>query len=161
MNTREEADLTTKVLAVLGSLALGFTALVNAILGTMALLSGHLAGAIGDASEKSNFDATLTADAHHMALVAKLIAVGFGVMALAEFAAGEFLRRRLRNIIVPIACGMTVVGEAAFSIWAKHFTSLDAIMIVCALFAFWTWYRLPRATAADSRLGGFVTGHTV
>jgi len=123
MNTREEADLTTKILAVLGSLALGFTALINAILGTMAL-------------------------------VAKLIALGFGILALAEFAAGEFLRRRLRNIIVPIACGMTVVGEAAFSIWAKHFTSLDAIMVICALFAFWTWYRLPRATSAnDGRLG--------
>jgi len=162
MNTREEADTTTKVLAVLGSLALGFTAFINAVLGTLALLSGHLAGAIGDASEKSNFDANLTTDAHHVALVAKLVAVGFGLLALVEFAAGEFLRRRLRNIFVPIACGMTIAGEAAFSIWAKHFTSLDAIMIVCALFAFWTWHRLPRATrTTDSRLGGFATTHTV
>jgi hypothetical protein len=158
MNTREEADLTTKVLAVLGSLALGFTALINAIFGTMALLSGHLAGAIGDASEKTKFDSNLTTDAHHFALAAKLVALGFGLLALVEFGAGEFLRRRIRNLVVPIACGMTIVGEAALSIWAKHFTSLDAIMVLCAVFAAWTWYRLPRATPYnphDARLGGF------
>src|SRR6476469_642496 len=110
MNQREEADMTTKVLAVLGSVALGFTALINAILGTMALLTGHLAGAIGDASAKTKFDQHLTTDAHSVALVAKLLAVGFGILALVEFGAGEFLRRRLRNIVVPIACGMNVAG---------------------------------------------------
>src|SRR3954462_11365 len=133
MNHREEADMTTKVLAVLGSVALGFTALINAILATMALLTGHLAGAIGDASEKTKFDQHLTTDAPSFALPAKLIAVGFGLIALVEFGAGEFLRRRLRNIVVPIACGMTIAGDLAFSIWSKHINGLDAIMFACAL----------------------------
>lgn len=153
MNQREEADMTTKVFAVLGSLALGFTALINAVLGAVALISGHMAGAIGDISEKNQVDASLTTDAHHMALVAKCVAIGFGVLAAVEFGAGEFLRRRLRNVVVPIACAMTIAGDLAFSIWAKHFTGLDAIMIACALFAYWTWYRLPRAHSDTSRLG--------
>ena len=155
MNQFEEADLTTKVLAVLGSVALGFTALINAVLGVMALLSGHIAGAVGDVSQHEQVNAQLTTDAHHMALVAKCVAIGFGVLAAAEFGAGEFLRRRLRNVVVPIACGMTIAGELAFSIWSKRFNGLDAAMILCAVFAFWTWYRLPRATRADSRFGLF------
>ena len=144
MTSSEESDLTTKVLAVLGSLALGFCALINAILAAMALFSGHLIGAIGDASEKTNLDAHLTSDAHHAALVAKIIAIAFAVLAALEFGAGEFLRRRLRNLIVPIACAATIAGEAGFSIWASRFTALDAILIACALFAAWTWWRLPR-----------------
>jgi hypothetical protein len=156
MNSTEQADTTTKVLAVLGGLALGFCAFINAILATLALFSGHFIGAIGDASEKTHFNDHLTADANHAAMVAKILAVAFGVLAAVEFGAGEFLRRRLRNIVVPIACGMTIAGELGFSIWAKHFTALDAILIACALFAYWTWYRLPRAKPAeDARLGSF------
>jgi hypothetical protein len=149
MKHSDQTDTTTKVLATLGGFALGFCALINAVIGGMALIGGHLVGAIGDVSEKAQLDPNLSNSAHHAEMVAKLVAVGFGLLAATEFGAGEFLRRRIRNIFVPIACGLTVVGEAAFSIWAKKFTALDAILIACALFAAWTWSRLPRPQAAQ------------
>jgi len=139
-----ETDLTTKVLAFLGSLGLGLAAMINGVIAAVALVSGNLIGAIGDASEKHNLDADLTTSAHSAATTAKLVALGFAVLAALELGAGEFLRRRLRNIIVPIAAGATVVGEAAFSIWVGKFSALDAILIACALFATWTWWRLPK-----------------
>ena len=139
-----QIDPTTKVLATLGGLALGFAAFINAIIAGMMLIGGHLIGAIGDVSDKAQLDPNLSTSAHHAELVAKLIAVAFGVLAACEFGAGIFLRRRIRNLIVPIACAMTVVGEAGLSIWAKKFTALDALLIACALFAAWAWSRLPR-----------------
>jgi len=147
-----QTDTTTKVLATLGGFALGLCALINAIIAAMMLIGGHLIGAIGDVSEKAQLDANVTASAHHAELIAKLVAVGFGILAAAEFGASHFLRRRLRNIFVPIACAMTVVGEVGFSIWAKKFTALDAILVACAVFAAWAWSRLPRPqTAAEQQ----------
>jgi hypothetical protein len=143
-------DITTKILAFLGSAALGFTSLINAVIAGLALFTGNLIGAVGDASEKSNLDAHLTASANHAATTAKVIALAFALLAAVEFAAGEFLRRRRRNLIVPIACGATVVGEVALSAWGGRFTALDAILIGCAMFAAWTWWRLPRPTPAPA-----------
>ena len=133
-------DLTTKVLATLGSVALGFCAMINAVIAAVALFTGNLFGAVGDA----RLDAALTETANHSAASAKALAIAFGVMAAVEFGAGEFLRRRVRNGFVAIACAVTVVGELGFSAWIGHFTALDAMLIACALFATWTWYRLPR-----------------
>jgi hypothetical protein len=101
-------------------------------------------GAVGDASSKANLDDHLTASANSAATTAKALAIGFAVLAAVEFGAGEFLRRRIRNLIVPIACAVTVVGEVGFSAWVGKFTALDAMLIGCALFAAWTWSRLPR-----------------
>jgi hypothetical protein len=133
-------DLTTKVLAVLGSVALGFCAMINAVIAAVALFTGNLFGAVGDAK----LDAALTESANHTAAYAKGLAIAFGVLAALEFGAGEFLRRRVRNLVVAIACGVTIVAEAGFSAWVGHFTALDAMLISCALFAAWTWWRLPR-----------------
>ena len=143
-----QEDLTTKVLAVLGSVALGFAAMINAVIAAVALFTGNLMGAVGDASAKANFDAHLTSDANSAASTAKAIAIAFAVLAALEFGAGEFLRRRVRNIIVPIACAVTVVGEVGFSAWVGKFTALDAMLVACAAFAAWTWWRLPRPEAA-------------
>jgi hypothetical protein len=139
MNDPEAADLTTKVLAVLGSVALGFCALINAIIAAIVLFTGQ-----------NPLDSNMTTDAHHAALVAKLIAIGFAVLAAIEFGAGEFLRRRLRNIVVPIACATTIAGEAAFSVWSHRFHAFDALIVGCALFAYWTWWRLPRREVAPT-----------
>ena len=133
-------ELTTKVLATLGSVALGFCAMINAVIAAVALFTGNLFGAVGDAK----LDAALTESANHTAASAKALAIAFGVLAALEFGAGEFLRRRVRNVVVAIACAVTIVGEVAFSAWVGHFTALDAMLIGCALFAAWTWWRLPR-----------------
>lgn len=145
---RPSHDLTTKVLAALGSAALGFTAMINAVIAAVALFSGNLIGAMGDAIAKSNANDPLSASAGHAAMTAKALAIAFAVVAALEFGAGEFLRRRIRNVIVPIACGATVVGEVALSVWSGHFNALDALLVGCALFAAWTWWRLPRPDAA-------------
>jgi hypothetical protein len=139
-----DIDVTTKILAFLGSLALGFAAMINAVIAAVALFTGNLFGAAAEGAAKANLDTALTADVDHAATVAKALAIGFAVLAALEFGAGEFLRRRVRNLIVPIACGATVAGEIAFSAWAGHFSALDAILIGCAAFAAWTWWRLPR-----------------
>jgi hypothetical protein len=133
-------DLTTKVLATLGSVALGFCAMINAVIAAVALFTGNLFGAVGDAK----LDAALTESANHTAASAKALAIAFGLLAALEFGAGEFLRRRVRNAVVAIACAVTIVSEVAFSTWVGHFTALDAMLIGCALFAAWTWWRLPR-----------------
>src|SRR5882757_6080756 len=122
-----QEDMTTKVLAVLGSVALGFAAMINAVIAAVALFTGNLMGAVGDASSKANLDDHLTASANSAAATAKALAIGFAVLAALEFGAGEFLRRRVRNVIVPIACGATVVGEIGFSAWIGKFTALDAM----------------------------------
>ena len=140
--------MTTKVLAVLGSVALGFAAMINAVIAAVALFTGNLMGAVGDASSKANLDDHLTASANSAATTAKALAIGFAVLAAVEFGAGEFLRRRIRNLIVPIACALTVAGEVGFSAWVGKFTALDAMLIGCALFAAWTWSRLPRPEPA-------------
>jgi uncharacterized membrane protein YgdD (TMEM256/DUF423 family) len=114
-------DLTTKVLATLGSVALGFCAMINAVIAAVALFTGNLFGAVGDAK----LDAALTESANHTAASAKALAIAFGVLAALEFGAGEFLRRRVRNVVVAIACAVTIVGEVAFSTWVGHFTALD------------------------------------
>ena len=136
--------MTTKVLAVLGSVALGFAAMINAVIAAVALFTGNLMGAVGDASAKAKLGDALTADANSAATTAKALAIAFAVLAALEFGAGEFLRRRVRNVIVPIGCGATVLGEIGLSIWIGKFTALDAMLIGCALFAAWTWSRLPR-----------------
>jgi hypothetical protein len=135
-------ELTTKVLAVLGSVALGFTAMINAVIAAVALFTGNLSGALGDALAKH--DDALASSANQAASTAKAVAIAFAVLAALEFGAGEFLRRRVRNMIVPIACAATAGGEIAFSVWIGKFTALDAMLIACALFAAWTWWRLPR-----------------
>jgi len=132
-------DLTTKVLAVLGSVALGFCAMINGVIAAVALFTGNLFGAVGDAK----LDEALTASANHTATYAKVIALIFGLLAALQFGAGEFLRRRVRHVFVAVACALTVVGAIGQSIWVGHFTALDAMIAGCALFAAWTWWRLP------------------
>jgi len=149
MNQLSSEDMTTKVLAVLGSVALGFTAMINAVIAAVALFTGNLMGVVGDASEKAKLDEHLTASANHAATTGKVLAIAFAVLAALEFGAGEFLRRRVRNVIVPIACAATVAGEIGFSLWVGKFTALDAMLIGCALFAAWSWWRLPRPEAVD------------
>jgi len=145
MNLREDTtDPMTKVLAWLGYAALGVAAFLNAILGGTILVTGHLIGAFGVAGEHLHDD-QLADSANHAALIAKLIAIGFGVMAATEYGAAHFLRRRIRTMFIPIACGLTVVGETAFSVWSGHFNALDAVIIACVAFATWVWWKLPRA----------------
>jgi hypothetical protein len=136
----------TKVLAWLGYAALGVAAFLNVLLATLLLVTGHLAGAFGEAGEHLH-DQDLANSANHAALIAKLIALGFGVMAATEYGAAHFLKRRIRTAFIPIACGLTVVGELAFSIWTGHFNALDAIIIACVAFATWVWWKLPRAAS--------------
>jgi hypothetical protein len=143
MNFRTDpTDPMTKVLAWLGYAALGIAAFLNALLATVLLVTGHLAGSFGIAGERLH-DQELADSANHAALIAKLIAVGFGVMAATEYGAAHFLKRRIRTTFIPIACGLTVVGELAFSIWTGHFNALDAIIIACVAFATWVWWKLP------------------
>jgi hypothetical protein len=154
MNMNDEdpqAQVTGKVLAWLAYAALGVAALLNTILAVMALVGGHLAGALGEVATQigSGSDAAQVAtDAGHAALVAKLIAVLFGVLAATEYAAGHFIRARVRTVFVPIAMALTFVGELGFSLWAKQFTAIDAIVLACAAFASWVWWKLPRRTPA-------------
>jgi hypothetical protein len=136
------SDPMSKVLAWLGFAALGLAATLNAILGAVALFGGHLIGAIGEVAEKTDSSDVATS-AGHAALVAKLIALGFGVLAASEYAAGHFLKRQVRTVFVPIATGLTIVGEAAFDVWSKRFSGLDAVIMACALFATWVWWKLP------------------
>ena len=145
----DKADVMSKVLAWLGYAALGLAAMLNALLGTMMLMGGHLIGAFGVAGEQLHDD-KLADSANHAALIAKLIALGFGVLAASEYAAGHFLKRRIRTLFIPIACGLTIVGEAAFSVWTKHFNAIDAIIGACVVFAAWVWWKLPRDGAATS-----------
>lgn len=142
MNQSQASEVTTKILAFLGGLALHFCALVNAVIAAMALFTGAVAGAIGEASTHAD-NAELANSANHTATIAKIVAVSLGVLAALEFGAGEFLRRRVRNIIVPIACGATVVGMVAFSAWIGRFTALDAMLIASAIFAGFVWWKLP------------------
>ena len=140
-------DLTTKVLAVLGSFALGFCAMMNGVIAAVALFTGNLFGAVGDAK----LDEALTASANHTATYAKVVALVFGLLAAIQFGAGEFLRRRVRHTFVAVACGITVAGAIGQSIWVGHFTALDAMIAGCAAFAAWTWWRLPHGDlAADA-----------
>ncbi len=131
--------LSTKILAVLGSVALGFCAMMHAVIAAVALFTGNLFGAVGDA----RLDDALTASANHTATWAKALAIGFGLLAALEFGAGEFLRRRIRHPVVAVACGATVAGAIGFSIWVGRFSALDAMLAGCGLFAAWTWWRLP------------------
>jgi len=147
---RGMSDVTLKIVAFLGSTALGFTALINAVIAGLALFTGNLIGAVGDAATKLD-DAKLATDAAHAAMVGKGIAIGFFVLAGLEFAASLFLKARRRNIIVPIACGLTIAGEVGLSAWSGKFTALDAILIACALFATWAWWQLPAADSPEDR----------
>jgi hypothetical protein len=150
MNFRNDTtDPMTRVLAWLGYAALGVAALLNVLLATVLLVTGHLVGAFGEAGEHLH-DQHLADTANHAALIAKLIAVGFGVMAATEYGAAHFLRRRIRTLFIPIACGLTVVGECAFSIWTGHFNALDAIIIACVAFATWVWWKLPSAASGPT-----------
>lgn len=154
MKTSEDTsnEVTSKVLAWLAFMALGAAALLNTVIAGTLLIGGHLIGAIGEVASKTDGGADVASDAGHAALVAKLIAIGFGVLAATEYAAGHFLKHRVRTIFVPITTGLTIVGELAFSIWTKHFNALDAAIIVLALFATWVWTRLPRPDRLDAAL---------
>ena len=132
----DKSDVMSKVLAWLGYASLGVAAMLNVLLGTLMLMGGDLIEAFGDPD--------------HAALCVKLIAIGFFVLAACEYAAGHFLKRRIRTLFIPIACALTVVGEVAFSVWTKHFNALDAIIAACALFSAWVWSRLPREAGATS-----------
>ncbi len=147
---RGMSDVTLKIVAFLGSTALGFTALINAVIAGLALFTGNLIGAVGDVATKAE-DAKLATDAGHAAMVAKGIAIGFFVLAGLEFAASLFLKARRRNIVVPIACGLTVAGEVGLSVWSGKFNALDAILIACALFATWAWWQLPQPDSPEDR----------
>ena len=74
-------------------------------------MTGHLVGGFGDRGRAAPRSGSLADSANHAALIAKLIALGFGVMAATEYGAAHFLRRRIRTLFIPIACGLTVVGE--------------------------------------------------
>jgi hypothetical protein len=139
----DNTDPMSKVLAWLGYASLGLAAFLNAILGGTILIGGHLIGAFGEAGERLHDD-DLANSANHAALIAKLIALGFGVMAATEYGAAHFLKKRIRTLFIPIACGLTVVGEVAFSVWTKHFNAIDAIIIACVAFSTWVWWKLPR-----------------
>ena len=142
-------EATSKVLAWLGYAALSVAAFLNTILAVMALFTGHLAGAVSEVASKTEGGAEIASDTGHAALVAKLIALGFGVLAATEYAAGHFLKKRVRTLFVPIALAMTIVGESAFAIWSKQFTGLDAVICACALFAGVVWYKTPRVVPAE------------
>jgi hypothetical protein len=137
-------EITSKILAYVGSAAIGFVAVINTVIAAMAIFTGNLIGAIGDVNEKANGGEALTSSAHHAALNAKLVAVGFGLLAGLCFVAGAFIKYRKRHVFVPIATGITVAGWVGFSVWTAHFSSLDAIIIGCALFATFIWYRQPK-----------------
>jgi hypothetical protein len=130
----DKSEVMSKVLAWLGYASLGIAAMFNVLLGTLMLMGGSLIEAFGDPK--------------HAALIVKLIAVGFFVLAASEYAAGHFLKRRIRTLFIPIACALTIVGEVAFSVWTKHWSAIDAIIAACALFSAWVWSRLPRDGAA-------------
>ncbi len=146
-----------KVLAWLGSAALGFAAMINGVLAALALFSGHLIGAFSEAADhatKEGADAAdLAASAGHAALIAKLIAIGFAVLAGAEIGAAAFLKRQVRTKFVPFATGLTVAGELAFDAWSKRFNALDAIIIGCAVFATFVWYKLPLVAPREDGWG--------
>ena len=142
----DKTDVMSKVLAWLGYASLGVAATLNALLGTMILIGGHLIGAFGIAGEQLHDD-KMASEANHAALIAKLIAMGFFVLAASEYAAGHFLKRRIRTLFIPIACGLTIVGEVAFSVWTKHFNAIDAIIGACVVFSAWVWWKLPREGA--------------
>jgi hypothetical protein len=142
MTSDDKTPPMLKVLAWLGYAAMGLAALLNAIIASVMLVGGHLAGAFGEAGEQLHDD-HLASTANHAALIAKLIAVGFGVLAASEYAAGHFLKRRIRTMFVPVACALTVVGEAAFAVWTKRFNALDVVIVACVAFAAWVWTKLP------------------
>jgi hypothetical protein len=142
MTTDDNTPPMTKVLAWLGYAALGLAAMLNAVIATVMVVGGHLAGAIGEAGEQLHDD-NVASSANHAALIAKLIALGFFVLAASEYAAGHFLKRRIRTLFVPVACALTVVGEAAFAIWTKRFNALDVVIVACVAFAAWVWTKLP------------------
>jgi len=142
----ENTDPMSKVLAWLGFASLGLAAFLNAVLGGTILVCGHLIGAFGEAGERLHDD-DLANSANHTALIAKLIAIGFGVMAATEYGAAHFLKKRIRTLFIPIACALTVVGELGFSIWSKHFNAIDAIIIACVAFSTWVWWKLPKQPA--------------
>jgi hypothetical protein len=137
-------EITSKILAYVGSAAIGFVAVINTVIAAMAMFTGNLIGAVGDVSEKTDGGDSLATSAHHAALNAKLVAVGFGVLAGLCYIAGAFIKYRKRHLFVPIATGITIAGWVGFSVWTARFSSLDAIMIGCALFATFIWYRLPK-----------------
>jgi len=137
-------EITSKILAYVGSAAIGFVAVINTVIAAMAMFTGNLIGAVGDVSEKTDGGDALATSAHHAALNAKLVAVGFGVLAGLCYIAGAFIKYRKRHLFVPIATGITIAGWVGFSVWTARFSSLDAIMIGCALFATFIWYRLPK-----------------
>lgn len=145
----ENTDPMSKVLAWLGFASLGLAAFLNAVLGGTILVCGHLIGAFGEAGEHLHDD-DLANSANHAALIAKLVALGFGVMAATEYGAAHFLKKRIRTLFIPIACGLTVVGELGFSIWSKHFNAIDAIIIACVAFSTWVWWKLPKQPAFGS-----------
>jgi hypothetical protein len=153
MMMTEEAEapneVTSKVLAWLGYAALGVAAFLNTILAVMALFTGHLVGAVSEVAAKTEGGADIASDAGHAAMVAKLIAVGFGVLAATEYAAGHFLKKRVRTLFVPIALAITFAGEGAFAVWSKRFNGLDAVICACALFAGFVWYKTPRVVPTE------------
>ena len=115
------------------------------------LIGNKMIGAIGEVSAQDPRTADLAADVSHAALVAKLLAVGFGVAGAVGLIGAAVLRRRKRHVFVPIAAVVTVGGELALSISGGHVTSLDAIMVGCALFAVGVWYKLPRTLPETRR----------
>ena len=137
-------DITSKILAYVGSAAIGFVSVMNMVIAGVAIFTGNLIGAIGDAGAKADAGDALVTSAHDAALHAKIVAIGFALLAGLGFIASAFIRRRKRHVFVPIATSTVIAGWVGFSAWGGKFTALDAILIGCALFATFVWYRLPR-----------------
>lgn len=143
------SEVTSKVLAWLGYAAMGVASFLNTVLACMALFTGHLVGVVHEVAAKTDGGEDIASSAGHAALVAKLIAIGFGLLAATEYAAGHFLKRRVRTKFVPVALVMTIAGEVAFSAWSHSFNAIDAIVVACALFAGYVWWQLPRRAPAE------------
>jgi hypothetical protein len=84
MDARNAPELTTKILAVVGSLALLAAAVLLAMLATTAFVDGR-----------------------------NEVGLAFAVVALADFAASELLRRRRWTSLLPIACIATAIVAIA------------------------------------------------
>jgi hypothetical protein len=134
--------LPSKIFAYFGSAALGFVAVLDATIAGVALFSGRLIGALGEASGPEH--AEVAARASHDALLAKLVAAAFAVVAIAQFAGAAVIRQRVRSRYVPIILALTIAVQLGFSAWSGKFTALDLVVVGCVAFAGFAWQRTAR-----------------
>ena len=146
---REDAPVMSKIVAWLGGGALGVVALLDAVIGMAMLIGGHMIGAMGEVGEQLG-DQHLAEDGNHHALVAKLLAAGFLALAGGAYLAGHLLRHRKRSVIVPAMCVLTTGAWVALAISSHSVNALHAVVVACAAFAGWVWWKLPRTAVAGS-----------